>query len=199
MLQENPFYKDFKDKDCREIYIQYAVLFGESYDPFKYAVTPAQLCRRMFDNTSSKDHQDEIPIDAESSDSSDEPMEEKGTSSMDVSAPRSGNKRSSVMKNKYKKKKKNSARELSYLVDRVASVGEKIEAKLSNIVSANGTDAKTCLKELLATGSLVKKTELYYFALMFLSHKRNREVLPVFEDADEKFEWIEYNFKHFKK
>lgn len=63
LQQENKEYKDFKNKDFREIY-SYKVLFGDAFDSKKYAVTPTKLCRTrfvMFEDNGYKDTSDSTP------------------------------------------------------------------------------------------------------------------------------------------
>ncbi|XP_022873360.1 uncharacterized protein LOC111392284 isoform X2 [Olea europaea var. sylvestris] len=38
-IKENVIYKDFKDRDVKEIYIKYRQLFDDSYEADKYAIT----------------------------------------------------------------------------------------------------------------------------------------------------------------
>lgn len=74
-MKENKEYKDFKDKDVSEIYVRYRQLFGDSYNRDKYAVMPTKLCRTgfcLFEDSVVDDQMDSIPVDEESTGSSDE-------------------------------------------------------------------------------------------------------------------------------
>lgn len=202
MQQENKEYKDFKDKDCREVY-GYKDLFGDAFDNEKYAVTPSKLCKTgfaMFDDSGYDDMEDSVPAEEESSASSDdaEPWD-KTAMSMEGSRPRSGDKRKSVVEKIKGKRKKNSSSNLSYSVDRATSASERVAAKLDKLVGPEVPDAKTCIKEMLATGRLQKKMDMYFWTCTFLSLRRNRETLEAQEDASEKMDWLEWNWHEYRK
>ncbi|CAA2995196.1 Hypothetical predicted protein [Olea europaea subsp. europaea] len=90
---ERKEYKEYKDKDCHELY-RYKVLFRDVFDVDKYAITPSQACRTgfaMFEDSVNEDHRDEVPVDVESSGSSDEGrVTEPRLSTRDESGPHSG-------------------------------------------------------------------------------------------------------------
>lgn len=75
LAQENKDYKEFNDKDCREVY-GYKALFGDAFFSDKYVVIPTKLYRTgfmMFEDIGYEDLCDKVPADVENSDSSDEP------------------------------------------------------------------------------------------------------------------------------
>ncbi|CAA3023578.1 Hypothetical predicted protein [Olea europaea subsp. europaea] len=68
-LEKRKEYKEYKDKDCREVY-RYKVLFRDVFDCDKYAVIPSQAyCTgfAMFEGYRYEDHRNEIPVDLENS------------------------------------------------------------------------------------------------------------------------------------
>ncbi|XP_022853335.1 uncharacterized protein LOC111374832 [Olea europaea var. sylvestris] len=72
-IQENKDYREFRDKDCREVY-SYKVLLEDAYDSDKYAITPSTMCKTsfsMFEDSRHEDLQDSQPLDEEGSASSD--------------------------------------------------------------------------------------------------------------------------------
>ncbi|CAA2960653.1 Hypothetical predicted protein [Olea europaea subsp. europaea] len=74
LLQERKEYKEYKDKDCRELY-RYKVLFNDVFDCDKYAVTPSQACRTRFamlKDSGHENHHDKILVDVKIGGSSDE-------------------------------------------------------------------------------------------------------------------------------
>ncbi|CAA2965467.1 Hypothetical predicted protein [Olea europaea subsp. europaea] len=155
LLQERKEYKEYKGKDCRELY-RYKILFGDVFDCNKYAVTPSHACHTgfaMFEDSAYEEHRDEIPVDVESSGSSDEGgVAAPRSVAMDESGPHSGDKRKAVGKRSKEKKKKFSSRDVSYSVDRATSASEKIAAKIDHFIGAAVSDLKTYMSELLATG-----------------------------------------------
>lgn len=57
-----------------------------------------------------------------------------------------------------------------------------------------------CLKDVVADERrLVKKTDLCYWTYTFMFLRHNREILEVQDDANEKFEWVEFNWKQYMK
>ncbi|CAA2974817.1 Hypothetical predicted protein [Olea europaea subsp. europaea] len=120
-IKENPRYGKFKDNDNTEIYHKYSRLFGGSCDSMKYALTPTKLSQRGFDlgaNSNSDDPNDTLPINAETTDSSDDPTPRLGSSSMNISLRRSGEKRKG--KHAKGKWKKFGTREVLESVDNLA-------------------------------------------------------------------------------
>ncbi|CAA3033388.1 Hypothetical predicted protein [Olea europaea subsp. europaea] len=180
VYQENKDYREFRDKDCSEVY-SYKVLFGDAYDSDKYAVTPSTMCRTgfsLFEDSRHEDLQDSHPVDEEGSGSSDEgermdPVE----SSMDVLRPRSGDKRTHGGRNKKEKRGKMSVTDLLDSVHLASTVSAKIAAKINSLVGPNVSDANTLMKELLSTGRLKKKTDM--------------EIPAMQEDANDKLDWVE--------
>ncbi|CAA2973348.1 Hypothetical predicted protein [Olea europaea subsp. europaea] len=164
--------KEYKDKDYRELY-RYKVLFGDVFNSDKYAVTPSQACRTsfaMFEDSAHEDHRDEIPVDVESSGSSDEGRVAIPRSlTRDESGPHSGDKQKAAGKRAKEKRKKFSSRDVSYSVDHATFASEKIAAKIDHFIGEAVSDAKTCMSELLATGRLQKQTDLYFYTCKFLS------------------------------
>lgn len=78
-----------------EIYIRYRQLFGDSYDKDKYAVTPTKLCRTgfgLYEDSVIEDNEDAIPIDVESSGSSNEAKPTTVEVHANVSTTKSGSK-----------------------------------------------------------------------------------------------------------
>lgn len=68
----------------------YKALFGDVFNDDRYAVTPTKFYRTglvMFENSGHEDLRDEVPVDVESSGSSDEPdvLDRAAAGSMDVS------------------------------------------------------------------------------------------------------------------
>ncbi|CAA2974051.1 Hypothetical predicted protein [Olea europaea subsp. europaea] len=95
-IKENPRYGKFKDNDNTKIYHKYSRLFGGSCDSMKYALTPTKLSQRGFDlgaNTDSDDPNDTLPINVETTDSSDGPTPGRVSSLMNISHRRSNEKR----------------------------------------------------------------------------------------------------------
>lgn len=81
--------KDFKDKDCSEVYIFYHPLFKDKFNGKKYAIMLTKLYRiglDLFKDSGFKDRWDEILIDVENSGSSDQALNEKAGSSTDYSS-----------------------------------------------------------------------------------------------------------------
>ncbi|XP_022851998.1 uncharacterized protein LOC111373662 [Olea europaea var. sylvestris] len=196
-IRENKDYREFKDKDVSEIYVRYRTLFGDSYDGEKYAVTPTKLCRTgfgLFEDSALEDTRDAIPVDEESSGSSDEAEQMVGGSRFNVSDTTSGGKRKSSDATRRGKKKKSSARELSFSVDRATSATEEVVAKLNTMMGSHDDSGTACIEELLASGRLERRTPLYFFACAILAKKHYRNMLAVMKDLDEKFEWIQWLF-----
>ncbi|CAA2987505.1 Hypothetical predicted protein [Olea europaea subsp. europaea] len=105
----------------------------------------------MFEDSGHEDHRDEIPVDIESSGSSDEGgVAAPPSTTMDESNPHSGNKRKAIEKRTKEKKKKFSSQDVSYSVDCATSTSEKIAAKIDNFIGATVSDPKTCMSELFA-------------------------------------------------
>lgn len=162
---ENKEYKEFRDKDYREVY-SYNVLFGDAFDSDKYAVTPSLMCCTgftMFEDSGYEDLRDAHPDGDERSGSSDEGDKDgQAGTNMDVSRPRSGDKRRPGSKNTSEKRAKKGARDVSYSIDRAAFASREVAEIIENLVSPAVTPVKTILKELLAMDRLHKKIELYY-------------------------------------
>ncbi|CAA2988198.1 Hypothetical predicted protein [Olea europaea subsp. europaea] len=139
----------------------------------KDEVTPSQACRTgfaMFEDSAHKDHRDEVPVDVESSGSSDEArVAAPRSSARDESGPHSRDKRKAVGKQAKEKRKKFSSRDMSYSVDCTTSTSEKIAAKIDHFIGDAVSDSKTCMSELFATGRLQKQTDLYFYTCKFLS------------------------------
>ncbi|CAA3013450.1 Hypothetical predicted protein, partial [Olea europaea subsp. europaea] len=100
--------KDYKDKDSSVIYIQYRMLFYDTFDSKKYVVTPMKLCRIGFDLFKDSDLEylrNLIPLDNESSSSNDEVLDDKDKSSMDILGPCSGDKHKFASRKQKRKEK----------------------------------------------------------------------------------------------
>ncbi|CAA2997498.1 Hypothetical predicted protein [Olea europaea subsp. europaea] len=183
-------YKEYTDKDCRELY-RYKVLFGDVFDYDKYSITPSQASHTdftTFEDSGHNDHSDEILVDVESRGSSDEDG---------VAAPPSV---WPVVEKRLKEKKKCfSSRDVSYFVDCATSTSEKIAAKIDYFIGAAVSDSKTYMSELLATGRLQKQMDLYFYTCKFLSQKANREVLDMQDNANDKFAWVEWSYQEYRK
>lgn len=164
-IKENKDFKEYMDKDCREVY-NYKVLFGDAFDNDKYAVTPSQMCWTgfaMFEDSGYEDLLDTHPDTEENSGSSDEGDKTcRDATSIDVSRPRSGDKCRSGSKITKEKRSKIRARDLSYSVNRATSASQQVAKKIDKLVGPAVTAAKTLMSELMATGRLQKKTELYF-------------------------------------
>lgn len=196
-MQENKEYREFKDKDVSEIYNRYRQLFGDNYEGDKYATTPSLFCKKglaVFEDHLASDHLDIVSADGEGSASSDEGEGTTGTASMSTSNARNGDKRKSSTKGRKGKQKKISARELSYSVDRATSATEEVAAKLISIINPNENVGAAAVAELFAAGRLQRRSPLYCYTCTILMQKRCRDMFAVMKDADEKFEWIEWQF-----
>lgn len=201
-LQENKDFKDLKDKDVSDSYTQYHQLFGDSYDGDKYAVTPTDLCRTgfgLFEDSVAEDHRNVISDDGESTGSSAEGEEGNYTSSMNASGPQSDEKRKSATSSRKGKKKRVSSWDLFYSVERARIAGEKVAAKINTIMAPKKNAGVACVEELLEAGRLKRRTPLYFYACTLLAQKRYQDMLDVMQDADEKFEWIEWQFNERNK
>ncbi|XP_022855762.1 uncharacterized protein LOC111376981 isoform X2 [Olea europaea var. sylvestris] len=191
-IKENKDDKEFKDKDVNNIYVRYRQLFGD-----KYAVTPTKLCKTgfcLFEDSVLEDNMDVIPIDGESSGSCDEMDKANVGVGINVSSTTSGRKRKSSSAKQRGKKKKISARELLFSIDRATSAGEKVAVKINTMMTSKNNAGIACVEELLATGRLQRRTPLYFFACALLAQKRYWDMLGVMNDVNEKFEWIEWMF-----
>ncbi|XP_022887605.1 uncharacterized protein LOC111403359 [Olea europaea var. sylvestris] len=181
-LKENKDYKEFKGKDCKEVY-SLKVLFGDAYDNDKYAVTPSTMCRTgfsMFEDSGLEDLHDSQPLDEEGIGSSDESEKTKlAGSSADMSRPQSGDKRRSGGNSKKGKRAKMSTSDVSNAVNRASTASEKVAATINNLLGPNVPDAQMLMNEMLSTGRLHKKTDMYFWTLSFLSLRRNREILAM--------------------
>ncbi|KAL2481264.1 L10-interacting MYB domain-containing protein [Abeliophyllum distichum] len=109
-IKEKAKYAKFRNRDVREIYHRYPILFGQAFDSDKYSMMPTKLSQRGFDgviNSGSDSPHDTLPIFAETRDSSDEgPIELGSSSRMDISGRHSGEKRKgSARRSKGKAKK----------------------------------------------------------------------------------------------
>ncbi|KAL2540247.1 Uncharacterized protein Adt_01225 [Abeliophyllum distichum] len=86
---EKAEYAKFRNRDVREIYHRYPILFGQAFDSDKYSMTPTKLSQRRFDvviNSGSDSSHDTLSIFTETRDSSDEgPIELGSSSRMDIS------------------------------------------------------------------------------------------------------------------
>ncbi|XP_022890509.1 uncharacterized protein LOC111405725 [Olea europaea var. sylvestris] len=188
-LKENKDYKEFKGKDCREVY-SLKVLFEDAYDNDKYAVTPSTMCRTgfsMFEDSGLEDLRDSQPLDEEGTGSSDESEKtELAGSSADMSRPQSGDNRRSGGNSKKGKRAKMPASDVSDAVNRASTASEKVAATINNLLGPNVPDAQTLMNEMLSTGRLHKKTDMYFWTLSFLSLRRNREIIAMQEDANDK-------------
>ncbi|CAA2993618.1 Hypothetical predicted protein [Olea europaea subsp. europaea] len=75
-FKENPWYGKFKNNENNKIYHTYNHLFGGSCDSMKYALTPIKLFQRGFDlgfDTDTDDPNNKLPINTETTDSSNGP------------------------------------------------------------------------------------------------------------------------------
>ncbi|CAA3014379.1 Hypothetical predicted protein [Olea europaea subsp. europaea] len=71
-------------------------------------------------------------------------------------------------------------------------VGEKDEGP-------NVPYAQTLMNKMLSTGQLHKKTDMYFWTLSFLLLRRNREILAMQEDANDKLDWVEWSWLEHRK
>ncbi|XP_022883498.1 L10-interacting MYB domain-containing protein-like [Olea europaea var. sylvestris] len=151
-IKENPRYGKFKDNDNTEIYHKYSRLFGGSCDSMKYALTPTKLSQRGFalgGNSDSDDQHDTLPINAETTDSSDGPTPGRASSSMNISRGRSGEKRKG--KHAKGKRKKFGAREVSESVDNLACASREMASAIRAKEEGRMT-LHECIDDLLSTG-----------------------------------------------
>ncbi|XP_022841989.1 uncharacterized protein LOC111365687 [Olea europaea var. sylvestris] len=126
-IKENPRYGKFKDNDSTEIYHKYNRLFGGSCDSMKYVLTSMKLSQLMFDlgaNSDMDDLNDMLPVNVETTDSSDGPTPGRASSSMNISLQRSNEKRKG--KHAKGKRKKFGAREVSESVDNLACTSREM-------------------------------------------------------------------------
>lgn len=99
-----------------------------------------------------KDHRDAIPINGESSDSSNEGDTGNDKLSMNVSNAKSGEKRKLPLKKQKGKRNKLSTRKLSVSIDRGNSAFEEVATKINTIMAPTENEEVACVEELLATG-----------------------------------------------
>ncbi|CAA3014786.1 Hypothetical predicted protein [Olea europaea subsp. europaea] len=173
-IKKNPRYGKFKDNDNTKIYHNYNRLFGGSCDSVKYALTPMKLPQRGFDlgaNSNSDDSNDTLPINAETTDSSDGLTPGRVSSSMNISLHRSGEKH----KGRHAKemRKKFGAREVSESVDNLACASKE----MASVIRAKEEGRMTlheCIDDLISIGLVEAEDELHMFALWFLRNSKNR-------------------------
>ncbi|XP_022873358.1 uncharacterized protein LOC111392284 isoform X1 [Olea europaea var. sylvestris] len=157
-----------------------------------------KLCRTGFslnEDSVLEDNRDAIPVDDESSGSSDEAEQMGVRACYNVSSTTDSNKRKSSSEQRRGRKKKMSAHELSFSVVRATSATEEVMAKIHTMMTSNKSAGVNCVKELLATGRLERCTPFYFYICQFLAHKQYSDMLAIMRDADEKFEWIEWMLK----
>lgn len=127
------------------------VLFKDAFDSEKYAITPTKLCITgfaMFKDSGHKEQREANPIDEERNGSSDEVEKmDKVALRMDISGPRSRDKRKLGGNKKKENTTKIFERELSYSVDRSTSASEKLVAKIDNLVGPDVPNLMTYMKE----------------------------------------------------
>ncbi|CAI9757947.1 unnamed protein product [Fraxinus pennsylvanica] len=169
LLYENPKYGKFKDNDNKEIYHTYSKLFGGSWDATKYALTPTKLCQRGLDLSSdsdAEDRNDTMPINIETTNSSDGPQEGVNHLSMNISLARSREKRKGK---------------------EFASV---IRSRDKGVMTIS-----ECVQDLLSTGLVQSGDELHLFAAWFFRDTENRISYSAFEIHELRFVWVQYCFK----
>ncbi|CAA2993650.1 Hypothetical predicted protein [Olea europaea subsp. europaea] len=198
-IMENPRYGKFKDNDNTEIYHKYSRLFGGSCDSMKYALTPTKLSQRGFalgGNSDFDDPHDTLPINVETTDSSDGPTQGRASSSMNISRERSGEKRKG--KHAKGKRKKFGAREVSESVDNLACASRE----MASVIRAKEEGRMTlheCIDDLLSTGLVEAGDELHMFALWFLRSSENRVAYSAAKTAEMRYKWIAYCFERDKR
>ncbi|CAI9762836.1 unnamed protein product [Fraxinus pennsylvanica] len=200
-LKENPKYGKFKDNDNTEIYHTYSKLFGGSRDATKYALTPTKLSQRGLDLSSdsdAEDRNDTMPINAETTDSSDGPREGANHSSMNISRAQSGEKRKGKQSKEKGKKKKFGAREVSESVNNLSSASREFASAIRSRDKGVMTISE-CVQELLSTGLVLSGDELHLFAAWFFRDTENRIAYSAFDTPELRFAWVEYCFKRDKE
>ncbi|CAA2973059.1 Hypothetical predicted protein [Olea europaea subsp. europaea] len=197
-IKENPRYEKFKDNDNMEIYHKYSRLFGGSCDSIKYALTPTKLSRRGFDlgaNSDSDDRNDTLPMNAETTYSSDGPTPGRVSLSMNISLRRSGEKRKGKHANG--KRKKFGARKVSESVDNLACASRE----MASVIRAKEEGRMTlheCIDDLLSTGLVKAGDELHIFVLWFLRNSKNRVAYSAAKTPKMRYKWIAYYFERDK-
>ncbi|XP_022848716.1 uncharacterized protein LOC111371018 [Olea europaea var. sylvestris] len=197
-IKENSRYGKFKDNDNTEIYHKYSRLFGGSCDSMKYALTPMKLSQRGFDlgaNSDSDDSNDTLPINAETTDSSDGPTPGRASSSMNISLRRSDEKRKE--KHAKGKRKKFGAREVSESVDNLACASREMASAIHAKEEGRMT-LHECIDDLLSTGLVEAGDELHMFALWFLRNFENRVGYSAAKTPEMRYNWIAYCFERDK-
>ncbi|CAI9764611.1 unnamed protein product [Fraxinus pennsylvanica] len=172
-ILENPKYGKFKDNT--EIFHTYSKLFGDTQDSTKYALTPTKLSQRglyLSSDSDAEDRYDTVPINAETTDSSERPVDSRVHSSMNISLSRSGEKRKGKQSKGKGKKKKFRAREVSESVDNLVTVSREFTSVLRSRDKGVMTISE-CVKDLLSTGLVQSGDELHLFALWWFRDNDN--------------------------
>ncbi|CAA2972917.1 Hypothetical predicted protein [Olea europaea subsp. europaea] len=197
-IKKNLKYDKFRYNDNSEIFHTYGKLFGATQDSTKYALTPTKLSQHVLDVSSDCDTQadfnDMLPINAETTNSSDGLVEGRLNSSMDISVGRSCKKRRGKQAQGRGKKKKLGAREVSKSVDNLASASREF----ASILRSRGKGVMTiveCVNDLLSTALVQSGDELHLFALWFFRDVTNRAAYAAAETPKLRFAWIQYCFK----
>ncbi|CAA3017650.1 Hypothetical predicted protein [Olea europaea subsp. europaea] len=201
-IKENPKYSKFRYNDNSEIFHTYGKLFGATQDSTKYALTSTKLSQHGLDVSSDCDAQadfnDMLPINAETTDSSDGPAKGRLTSTMDISVGRSGEKRKGKPAKGRGKKKKFGAREVSESVDNLASASREFASALRSRDKGVMTIADY-VNDLLTTELVQSGDELHLFALWFFRDVTNRVAYAAAETPELRFAWMQYCFERDKK
>lgn len=157
-------------------------LFDNSYNGEKYVMTPTKLYRRgfsLYEDSALQDTRDAIPIDGESGGSSDEAKQAEVGDRVNVLSTTIDGKSKSSSGQRRCMKKKMSACELSFLVDRATSAAEKVATKIYTMMASNESAGVDCIQESLVTGQLERRTPLDFFAFQLLAKKQYRDMLAV--------------------
>ncbi|CAI9769833.1 unnamed protein product [Fraxinus pennsylvanica] len=196
-MQENRKYAKYKDMNCNEIYETYGKLFGDTGDSTKYALSLSKLSQRGFDLDTDSDRDDRVdkfPSNAEGTDSSDGPVEVRGSSSMNISGNHSGDKRKFKHGKEFGKKKKYGAREVSASLEQLATVGNDLASTWRSHQQMD-MSLDECISELLSSGHIGEGTPIHMFALWFLRVKENRNSFCVTKTPYLRYKFIEYCFE----
>ncbi|CAA2979584.1 Hypothetical predicted protein [Olea europaea subsp. europaea] len=202
LLMENPKYSKFRYNDNSKIFHTYGKLFGATQESTKYALTPTKLSQHGLDVSSDCDAQadfnDMLPINAETTDSSDGLAKGRLTSTMDISVGQSGEKRKGKQAQGRGKKKKFGARKVSESVDNLASASQEFASALRSRDKGVMTIAD-CVNDLLTTELVQSGDELHLFALWFFRDVTNHAAYAATETPELRFAWMQYCFERDKK
>ncbi|CAA3029781.1 Hypothetical predicted protein [Olea europaea subsp. europaea] len=192
-IKENLKYGKFRYNDNSKIFHTYEKLFGATQDSMKYALTLMKLSQHGLDVSSDYDVQtnfnDMLPINAETTDSTDGPTEGRLNSSMDIFIGQSGEKRRGKQAQGTGKKKKFRAREVSESVDNFPSASREFTST-HRFQDKGVMTVAECVNDLLSTTLVQSGDELHLFALWFFRDITNRAAYAATEMPMLRFAWM---------